>query len=42
MPQMNNFHFPEYAFAFSFLHTMEDNFVRQKQHKMKELSISNE
>ena len=42
MPQVNNLNFPEYTFAFYFLHTKDDNFRTQKQHKMIELSISNE
>ena len=42
MPHVNNLNFPEYTFAFYFLHTIEDNFGKQKQHKIKELSISNE
>ena len=42
MQHMKNLNFPEYTFAFSFLHSIEDNFGKQKQHKMKEPSISNE
>ena len=42
MPHVNNLILPEHTFAFKFLHTIEDNFGKQKQHKMKELSISNE
>ena len=42
MPHVNNFKFPEYTFAFYILHTIEENFGKQKQQKMKELSISNE
>ena len=42
MPHVNNLNFPKYTFAFQFLHTIEGNFRKQKQHKMKELSISNE
>ena len=42
MLHMNNLNFPEYTFAFSFLHTIKDNFGKQKQHKLEELSISNE
>ena len=40
MSHVIKLNFPEYRFAFKFLHTIEDNFVKQKQHKMKELSIS--
>ena len=42
MLHVNNLNFHEYTFAFLFLHTIEDNFGKQKQHKMKGLSISNE
>ena len=42
MPHVNNLNFSEYTFPFQFLHTIEDNFGKQKQHIMKELSISNE
>ena len=42
MPYVNDLNLPEYTFAFKFLHNIEDNFGKQKQHKMKELSISNE
>ena len=42
MPHVNNFNFPEYMFALSFLHTIEDNFGKRKQHKMKELSVPRE
>ena len=42
MPHVKNLNFPEYTFAFYFLHTIEDNFGKQKQQKMKERSISNE
>ena len=42
MPHMNNLNFPEYMFALSFLDTIEDNFEKRKQHKMKELSIPGE
>ena len=42
MPHIDKLNFPEYTFAFSFLHTIEYNFGKQKQHQMKELSISNE
>ena len=37
MPQVNNRNFPEYMFAPWFLHTLGDNFGKQKQHEMKEL-----
>ena len=39
MPHENYSNFPEFMFALSFLHTIEDNFGKQKQHKMKELII---
>ena len=42
MPHMNNLNFPENMFALQFLHTIEDNFGKQKQHKMKKLSIPHE
>ena len=42
MPQVNNRNFPEYVFALWFLHTLGDNFGKQKQHEMKELSIPRE
>ena len=42
MPHVNNLNFPEFTFAFKFLRTIEDNFGNQKQHTMKERSISNE
>ena len=42
MSHVNNLTFPEYTFAFYFLLTIEDNFGKLKQPKMKELSISNE
>ena len=42
MPHMNDFDFPEYKFALSFLHTIEDNFEKQNQHKLEELSIPRE
>ena len=35
MSHVNNFNFLEYAFALSFLHAIEDNFGKRKQHKMK-------
>ena len=31
MPHVNNLNFPEYTFTFEFLHTIEDNFGKQKQ-----------
>ena len=37
-----NLNFPEYMFALQFLHATGDNFGKQKQHKMKELSIPSE
>ena len=42
MPHVNNLNFPEYMFAPLFLHTLGDNFGKQKQHEMKELSIPRE
>ena len=39
MPHVKNLNFPEYMFALWFLHATGDNFGKQKQHKMKELSI---
>ena len=42
MPHVNDLNFSEYTFAFLFLHIIEDNFEKQKEHKMKELSISND
>ena len=42
MPHVNNLNFPEYMFAPSFLHTLGDNFGKQKQHEMKDLSIPRE
>ena len=39
---MNNLNFPEYMFAPLFLQTLGDNFGKQKQHEMKELSIPRE
>ena len=42
MPHVNNHNFPEYMFAPQFLHTLGDNFGKQKQHEMKELSIPRE
>ena len=42
MPHVNNLNFPENMFALYFLRTKEDNFGKQKQHKMKELSVPRE
>ena len=42
MSYMNNLNFPDNMFAFSLLHTIEDNFGRRKQHTMFELSIPRE
>ena len=42
MPHANNLNFPEYMFVPQFLHTLGDNFGKQKQHEMKELSIPRE
>ena len=42
MPHVNNLNFPESMFAPFFLHTLGDNFGKQKQHEMKELSIPRE
>ena len=42
MPHVNNLNFPEYMFVPQFLHTLEDNFWKEKQHEMKELSIPRE
>ena len=42
MPHVKNLNFPEYMFALLFLHATGDNFGKQKQHKMKELSILRE
>ena len=39
MSYVNNLNFPENMFALSFLHTIRDNFGKQKHRKMKELSI---
>ena len=39
---MQNLNFPEYMFALLFLHATGDNFGKQKQHKMKDLSIPRE
>ena len=40
MPHVKNLNFPENMFALWFLHATGDNFGKQKQHKMEELSIS--
>ena len=42
MPHVKNLNFPEYMWALLFLHAIGDNFRKQKQHKMKELSILRE
>ena len=42
MPHVNNLNLPEYKFAPYFLPTLGDNFGKQKQHEMKELSIPRE
>ena len=42
MSHMNNLNFPDYMFALSLLHTIEDNFGKRKLHKMQELSIPRE
>ena len=42
MPYVNNLNFPEYMFAPYLLPTIGDNFGKQKQHEMKELSIPRE
>ena len=34
MSYMNNLNFPDNMFALSHLHTIEDNFGKQKQHTM--------
>ena len=39
---MKNLNFPEYMLALYFLRATGDNFEKQKQHKMKELSIPRE
>ena len=39
MPHANYLYFSENMFALLFLHTIEDNFGKQNQHKMKEMSI---
>ena len=42
MPHAINLYIPEYMFALLFLHTIEDNFGKQRQHKMKEMNIPRE
>ena len=42
MQHVNNLNFPEYIFAPNFLQIIGDNFGKQKQHEMKELSIPRE
>ena len=42
MSHMNYLNFPDYMFALSLLHTIEDNFGKRKQQKMKELGIPHE
>ena len=39
MPHVNNLNVPENIIALVFLHTIEDNFEKQKRHEMEELSI---
>ena len=39
MPYVKNLNFSEYMFALECLHTIEDNFGKQKHHNMKELGI---
>ena len=40
MPHVNNLNFLGYVFSLSFLHALEDNLGKRKQHKMKKkLSI---
>ena len=39
LPHVNNLNVPENMIALLFLHTIEDNFEKQKRHKMEELSI---
>ena len=36
---VNKLIFSEYMFALLFLYSIEDNFGKQKQHKMKELKM---
>ena len=42
MPHVNILNFPEYMYTPLFLHTLGDNFGKQKQHEMNELSIPRE
>ena len=35
MPHLNNLDFPEYMFALSFLHTVEDNLASENSIKLK-------
>ena len=42
MLHVKNLNFPEYTFALYFLQATRDNFRKQKQHKIKELSIPRE
>ena len=42
MSHMNNLNFPDYMFARSLLHTIENTVGKQKQYKMQELSIPRE
>ena len=42
MSIMNYLNFPDYMFALSLLHTIEDNFGKRKQHIMQKLSIPRE
>ena len=42
MANVNNLNYPEYMFAPEFLHNLGDNFGKQKQHEMEELSIPHE
>ena len=38
MPHVKNLNLPEYMFALKFLYFTGNNFGKQKQHKMKELT----
>ena len=42
MTHANNLHFPECMFAHLLLHTVEDNYGKQNQYEMKEMSIPRE
>ena len=42
MSHMNILNFPDYMFALSLLHTIEDNFWKRKQQKKQELCIPRE